>query len=67
MLSAPDVESANGNKGNWSWSASATYKLPFGLIPYVTLARQSTVIAGQGAELYAEDIQAGTFTAASKL
>lgn len=59
--------SASGSKGAWSWSASANYKLPFGLIPYATIARQSTVIAGQGAELYAGDIAGKTFISASKL
>ncbi|MCJ2179015.1 TonB-dependent siderophore receptor [Novosphingobium album (ex Hu et al. 2023)] len=63
----PDVPSASGSDGGWSWTASASYKLPFGLIPYVTLARQTTLIAGQGAELYAEDIDSGTFMSASKL
>ncbi|WP_067734811.1 TonB-dependent siderophore receptor [Novosphingobium naphthalenivorans] len=63
----PDVPSASGSDGGWSWTASASYKLPFGLIPYVTLARQTTLIAGQGAELYAEDIASGTFMSASKL
>jgi iron complex outermembrane receptor protein len=67
MLATPAVESASGNKGAWSWSASANYKLPFGLIPYATIARQSTVIAGQGAELYAGDIVGKTFISASKL
>ncbi|KHK93284.1 TonB-dependent siderophore receptor [Novosphingobium malaysiense] len=63
----PDVVAASGSDGGWSWTASASYKLPFGLIPYVTLARQTTVIAGQGAEIYAEDIDSGTFMSASKL
>jgi iron complex outermembrane receptor protein len=61
------LTSASGHKGAWSWSASANYKLPFGLVPYGTIARQSTVIAGQGAELYAGDIAGGTFVSASKL
>lgn len=60
-------DSASGNKGAWSWSASANYKLPYGLIPYATIARQSTVIAGQGAELYPGDIAGQTFVSASKL
>lgn len=64
---APDLASASGSDGAWSWTASASYKLPFGLIPYVTLSRQSTVIAGQGAEMYAEDIAGETFMSASKL
>lgn len=67
MLVAPALVSASNSKGAWSWSASANYKLPYGIIPYATIARQSTVIAGQGAELYAGDVAAGTFVSASKL
>ena len=70
-LEAPDPSlvnnNASGSKGAWSWSASASYKLPFGLIPYATAAKQSTVIAGQGAEIYPTDVLAGTYISASKL
>ena len=67
-MEAPTApESADGGKGAWSWSASANYKLPLGLIPYVTVARQSTVVAGQGAEIYPELVGPGSFIAASKL
>ncbi|BEV01957.1 TonB-dependent receptor plug domain-containing protein [Novosphingobium olei] len=59
--------SARGGKGAWSWSASANYKTPFGLVPYVTISRQSTVVAGQGAEIYAGDVTSGAFISASKL
>lgn len=59
--------SASDSKGAWSWSASINYKTPFGLIPYATISRQSTVIAGQGAEIYAGDVASGTFISASKL
>lgn len=58
---------ASGSKGAWSWTASANYKLPFGLVPYGTIAKQSTVIAGQGAEIYPDLANAGTFMSASKL
>ncbi|MDX3899761.1 MAG: TonB-dependent receptor plug domain-containing protein [Sphingobium sp.] len=63
----PAINNASGSKGAWSYSGSASYKLPFGLIPYVTAAKQSVVIAGQGAEIYPADIAAGTFISASKL
>ncbi|MCJ2184437.1 TonB-dependent receptor plug domain-containing protein [Novosphingobium sp. 1949] len=63
----PDVTSAKDSKGAWSWTASANYKLPYGLIPYVTLSRQSTIIAGQGAEVYAEDLADGTWITATKM
>lgn len=59
--------SAKDDKGAWSWSASVNYKTPFGVIPYFTISRQSTVIAGQGAEIYAGDVASGTFISASKL
>lgn len=54
-------------KGAWSWSVSASYKLPFGVIPYATISRQSVVIAGQGAELDPGNLVAGTWISASKL
>ncbi len=59
--------SAKGSKGGWSWSASANYKLPLGLIPYVTISRQTTTVTGQGAEIYAADVLSGGFLSASKL
>lgn len=63
----PAVNSGSGSKGGWSWNTSVSYKLPFGLIPYVTLSRQSTVIAGQGSEIAVDDAIDGTFITASKL
>lgn len=67
MESDPGFSGAEDTDGDWSWSASASYKLPFGLIPYVTAARQAVVIAGQGAELDPENLAAGTWISASKL
>lgn len=67
MEAAPGFAGAKDTDGDFSWSASANYKLPFGLIPYVTAARQSVVIAGQGAELDPENVAAGTWISASKL
>ena len=61
------ARSANRSKGGWSWSASANYELPYGIIPYVTVSRQTTLVAGQGAELYAADVLSGNFLSASKL
>jgi iron complex outermembrane receptor protein len=65
--SAGLLRSASDTKGAWSWSASANYKLPFGLIPYATIAKQSTVIVGQGAELTPDQVSTGAFVSASKL
>ena len=43
----------------WSWTISASYETPFGVRPYITLAEQSTVIAGQGAEIQTSNISGG--------
>ena len=42
-----------------SWTASISYATPIGLIPYVTLSEQATVIAGQGAEITVGNILGG--------
>ncbi|MEQ5808158.1 TonB-dependent receptor [Alteromonas sp. NFXS44] len=34
-----------------SWNTSISYTTPWGLIPYVTVAEQATLVAGQGAEI----------------
>lgn len=67
LFRAPAVNSGKGSDGGWSWNASASYKLPLGLIPYVTASRQTTVIAGQGSEIAVGDANAKTFLTASKL
>jgi Outer membrane receptor proteins, mostly Fe transport len=67
MEADPGFSGAKDTDGAWSWSASASYKLPFGLIPYVTAARQSVVVVGQGAELDPANLAAGTWISASKL
>lgn len=59
--------SARGTKGGWSWTASASYKLPFGLIPYATAAQQTTLIAGQGAEIAPGGVASGNWFSASRL
>jgi len=61
----PDVPAASGSEHGFSWNASVSYKLPFGLIPYVTAAKQSTIVVGEGAEILPEAI--GDSIAASKL
>ncbi|WP_228727349.1 TonB-dependent siderophore receptor [Novosphingobium aureum] len=67
MEADPGFSGASDRDGAWSWSASASYQLPFGLRPYGTIARQSVVIAGQGAELDPENVAGGTWITASKL
>ena len=59
--------SAKDTDGSWSWTASASYKLPLGLIPYVTASRQSTVVAGQGAEIDPGNLAGQSWVAASRL
>ena len=61
------IPTASGDQGGWSWTASASYKLPLGLIPYVTASQQTTIVVGEGAEVYPGDIAGGSFLAASKL
>ncbi len=61
------VGHAKDSDGGVSWTASLSYKTPLGLIPYVTAAEQTTVIAGQGAEITTSNIANGTALASSKL
>lgn len=63
----PTVNHGEGGKGGWSWNGSVSYKMPFGLIPYVTAARQTTIIAGQGSEIDVGTANSKTFLTASKL
>lgn len=66
-VAAGTLLSASNSKGGWSWTASANYKLPWGLIPYVTASRQSTMVVGEGAEVLVSDVSGNSFIAASKL
>jgi iron complex outermembrane receptor protein len=61
------IPSASGDQGGWSWNASISYKMPFGLIPYVTASQQTTIVVGEGAEVYPADVAGNSFLAASKL
>ncbi|WP_353228531.1 TonB-dependent receptor [Novosphingobium sp.] len=51
-----NIPDASGTFGGWSWNASLSYKSSIGLVPYVTISRQTTVVAGEGSELYAHNI-----------
>ncbi len=52
----------------YSWSSSLSYKVPvIGVIPYVTLAKQTTLIVGQGGEVPAQNVADGTALSDSKL
>lgn len=57
----------SSTKGGWSWNTSLSYKSPIGLIPYVTVARQSTIIAGEGSELYPVGVLDKTYLGQSNL
>lgn len=54
-------------KGVWSWTASANYKMPFGLIPYATISKQSVIITGQGAEVDPTNVYTDKWITSSKL
>ncbi|MBC2665258.1 TonB-dependent receptor plug domain-containing protein [Novosphingobium flavum] len=64
---ARGYSTAKGSKGVWSWTASANYKLPFGLVPYGTIAKQAVIIAGQGAEVDPNNVYNDTWVTDSKL
>ncbi|MBU2878476.1 TonB-dependent siderophore receptor [Aliiglaciecola lipolytica] len=51
LLVKGPVVSAEDSFNGTSWNTSISYKTPIGLIPYITIAEQATVIAGQGAEI----------------
>jgi iron complex outermembrane receptor protein len=56
-----------GNQSGWSWNTSISYKTPVGIVPYFTASKQSTVVAGEGAEVQPLAIKNGAFLSASKL
>ena len=39
-----------------SWNASISYKTEIGFIPYITIAEQATLVAGQGAEISVDQV-----------
>ena len=51
--------SATDTRSGVSWTASLSWASPVGLRPYVTASEQSTVIAGQGAEITTGNIATG--------
>ena len=58
---------ASDRFGGFSWTLSISYDSRPGLIPYATVSRQSTVIAGQGAEITTDNIAGGGAFDVSKL
>ena len=65
--SACVVAEAADRVGGWSWTLSLNYAANPSLVPYATVASQSTVIAGQGAEIAAERIADGEAFDTSRL
>lgn len=45
------VRTASDTVDGISWNFSLSYNSELGLVPYITLSEQSTIIAGQGAEI----------------
>jgi iron complex outermembrane receptor protein len=61
LLEVGPVVSATGTEDGISWNTSISFKTDFGLIPYITLAEQATLIAGQGAEIGVGQLEDGAF------
>ena len=61
LRSSPDcvVTQAANTVNGLSWNLSVSWLSHSGLTPYVTASRQSTVIAGQGAELSTANVLSG--------
>ncbi|MBU3019705.1 TonB-dependent receptor [Paraglaciecola agarilytica] len=51
LLNKGEILSTSQTVDGTSWNTSISYKTDFGLIPYITLAEQATLVAGQGAEI----------------
>ena len=62
-FSGPDcsaeARSADDSTDGTSWTVSASYNTPFGIVPYITFSEQFTMVAGQGAELTISSIEPG--------
>ncbi len=69
LLLNPDgvPESASDSEDLFSWSASVSWATPIGLIPYVTVAEQATIIAGQVGDIPTTPIANGQWTDVSEL
>lgn len=62
----PDVTSSD-SQDDISWTASLSWATEIGLIPYATASTQSTVIAGQGAQIDGEIVATQTWFDQSEL
>jgi iron complex outermembrane receptor protein len=60
-------EQASGKKGAFSYSASLSYDLPAHIVPYVTYAKQASLITGEGGDIDTDTLAKGNAVAASTL
>ena len=56
-----DITKASKTEDGISWNTSISFKTDFGLVPYITLAEQGTLVAGQGAEIGVGQLESGAF------
>lgn len=59
LFGGTSPETASSTEDGVSWTASLSWKTPIGIIPYVTASEQSTLIAGQNADIDTELISGG--------
>jgi iron complex outermembrane receptor protein len=62
-----DSPSGSASKGDGTYSVSISYKLPFGLMPYFTYARASSLEVQQAGDLKPADIDDGGWLSHSEL
>jgi iron complex outermembrane receptor protein len=60
-------ERASGKKGAFSYSASLSYDMPAHIVPYVTYAKQVSIITGEGGDIDTDTLAKGHAVAASTL
>lgn len=61
LLTVGEISKAKETFDGVSWNASVSYKSEFGLVPYITVAEQATLVAGQGAEIGVGQVEDGAF------
>lgn len=61
------IPQASDSEDLLSWSASINWTTDFGLIPYITVAEQATLIAGQVGDIPTAQIASGSWTDTSDL
>jgi iron complex outermembrane receptor protein len=60
-------ERASGKKGAFSYSASLSYDMPAHIVPYVTYAKQASILTGEGGDIDTDTLAKGNAVAASTL